>query len=558
MSRNTSPVGQVANSSAPSIVRTRWRWIAAIAVLVVAGTAVAMKVEAKSYTSTASVVLGPEIFANSAEPLAPDIGTAKSVATSTAVLGRVAGPLGLSTTALQKGLSVTNPANTNILVFADTSSSPRVAQQRAQAVASAFCAYQNAELPAVAKEQQGGSQAQTSTLSVEPATLVSSANLPTKPAGHSLVLDLIVALVAGLGLGFGAVLLMDRFGDRVQGPADVETKTGRPVLAEIPESARLLGKEDPIGSLRSDSAVSAAYRSLRVRLQELAPYPVSEELHVADPNGSIPSLRHESRAARRVILVTSPLKRPASTPPVALGLAISIASSGRRVALVGADLQSRPIRRLFGAERSPGLAELLRDEVDAGAALLETPLPNLHVVAEGADTLSAEDLFDHTRLAHVFSRLHRAGCEVVVVDGLSLLDAPESLALVSSADQLVVAVDPRAVGRGQLQQVAGALAVHDDAFSGVVIVSNPRRRHVAEDRAPKNIEKSQNRTPLRPGGSAKKQRDDQKSEGANATTDSADHNSGRLHPHRPRVPTAAAIRKATNPTRNEPLPAEGL
>jgi capsular polysaccharide biosynthesis protein/Mrp family chromosome partitioning ATPase len=466
----------------PSLLRARWGSIALVTLLVVAGALGAMKVQHRSYKSSASVVVGNQVFADGAEPLPADLGTAKQLATSTVVLQRASRALGVATAALRQGLSVTNPADTDILVFSYTSSDPSLAQQRAEAIAEAFCAYEDAPLAAVTRQVEAVARGarSDSSLSVEQSEIVSPAELPTKPSGHSLVLDGIVALIAGLGLGLGAALLVDRFSDRLRRPADVELRVHKPVLAAIALPARLSVADDPLGVIRREQGLVAAYRSLRVRLSETATGATARDGGGSASGWVRPAEAKQAQESRRVLLVANATARSAPALPVALGLALSMASSGRRVVLLGADLRSGAVARLFGVPSAAGLAEVLRGRASAASALLETSQPGLSVLTEGVWRAQAEDLLDPTRLRGLFSTLCRMGYDVVV-DGLPLLESPESRTLLASVDRIVLNVDLARIGRAQLGEVAAILALHDDKFAGTVLSRAGRWRRTRID-----------------------------------------------------------------------------
>lgn len=57
---------------------------------------------------------------------------------------------------------------------------------------------------------------------------------PTSPAGPSPPVILIVALVSGLVLGLGFVLVLDYFEDRIVDNDEIEAMTGLPILGVIP------------------------------------------------------------------------------------------------------------------------------------------------------------------------------------------------------------------------------------------------------------------------------------------------------------------------------------
>jgi succinoglycan biosynthesis transport protein ExoP len=454
MSMTETPQYSLSGATQPSIIRTGWKWIAIVTVLLMAVTLYSDKHGAKSYTSTASVVLSSQIFSSGAEPLPPDMGTAKSVATSSVVIDRAAENLGVTPTHLMDDLSVSNPASTVVLDFGFKAATPTLAQRGAETVARAFTAYQNSALAGVERQLNAKGDVKGvvgGSLSVEPASIISPAQLPTKPNGHSLALDLIVALFAGVCLGLGVALLVDRSSDRIRGLADVEHQSEKQVLSVVPEPSRRESSRDPISIIRDDAVLRDAYRALRVRT----------EIASADALGV-------------TMLVTRPNEHAAPAVPTALGLAVSLALSGRQVVLVGADMHACPLNQLFGTSGMAGLAEGLRNQASWESALITTALPGLRLLTEGARTEGAEELFGQQQLSRLFTTLRRSFADVIVVDGAPLLDSPESLVFVDAATLVILDVDGRRTSRTDLREAMGRLAEHRDRLVGVVMTSAQR------------------------------------------------------------------------------------
>jgi capsular polysaccharide biosynthesis protein len=454
---STKEAGELALSPTPrrSLIRYRWKWIAFVTLVVLAGAVSSDKLQHRTYVSSSSVVLGPQIFGDGAEPLSPDMGTAKAVASTTVVLAPAAQTLGMTVADLRKALTVTVPADTNLLTFTAKGTTPLEAQQRAAVITKDFVAYQNAPLATVRKQVAAATSggARTSTLIVEPATLVTPADLPKIPSGHSLKLDLIVALIAGMGLGVGVALLVDRSSNSIAGQGDLEDQLGRPVLSVVPKTRRSRRPFDPVRAILDSPELLSSYRALRVRLQDLSP-----------------------KGQPFVVSVTRPHQGVEPQLPTAIGLAVSFALSGRRTLLMGADIGAGTMGRLFGLQQSPGVAELLAKGSTWQAPLESTAIPDLMLIPEGCARVGAEDLFDQSRLSRLFSTLGRSCAEVIVVDSPALLDAPESLVVVGAANRVVVDVDRRRTERSDLRAMLPAMAGHQDDLVGAVATQGASRR----------------------------------------------------------------------------------
>jgi capsular polysaccharide biosynthesis protein len=108
-------------------------------------------------------------------------------------------------------------SNLEVLSLSVTYSDPEIAAQVANAVPGALAEF---------VRQSGATRETISTLQ--------SAGPPASPSSPNLKLNLTIALLLGLILNSGLVLLIEAFSDRVGGVEDLERATGHPVIAAIP------------------------------------------------------------------------------------------------------------------------------------------------------------------------------------------------------------------------------------------------------------------------------------------------------------------------------------
>src|SRR5208282_2181600 len=86
----------------------------------------------------------------------------------------------------------------------------------------------------------------------------------------------------------------------------------------------------------------------------------------------------------KVFMVTSPQPADGKSTTVS-NLAISMAQSGRKVLLIDADLRRPCQHTLHGLPRSPGLTEILNDQVPFRQAVQQTAIENLDLLATGEE-----------------------------------------------------------------------------------------------------------------------------------------------------------------------------
>src|SRR5260221_727597 len=142
----------------------------------------------------------------------PNMVTEKVMVSSGAILGIASGILDVPQRVLLKGLSVNVPAGSSIMVVAYSDPVPRVAQDRAQVIAEAYVAYRS-PTPAASGH---GTKAAAKAVTALHATLITPATLPTSPSSPKYLVDILAALVVGLGLAIGTAALRDHLDDRFE------------------------------------------------------------------------------------------------------------------------------------------------------------------------------------------------------------------------------------------------------------------------------------------------------------------------------------------------------
>jgi capsular exopolysaccharide synthesis family protein len=127
-----------------------------------------------------------------------------------------------------------------------------------------------------------------------------------------------------------------------------------------------------------------------------------------------------------------------------------LAAAGRKVLLIDADLRRSQVHRTFDVARSPGLSNVLKGELKATEAVIESSVPGLYLLPAGDEVPVASEPLDTESvgvLIHGFSRLF----------DLVILDCPPVMAL---ADASIIAHATSSVlfvvGAGTSREVARA------------------------------------------------------------------------------------------------------
>jgi polysaccharide biosynthesis transport protein len=435
---------------------TRLRWIVLVMLLTLGAAAFVSWSRTPTYDASADVTVQPRVFSPGTVPQAPDMGTEKAVATSTAVLERASRLLQVPVTELSHGLSVSVPLNTTILHVSYSSPSPGEAQRRAQAVASSYVVYWLAQQPLFKTTSR------TPAADIVPTAIISPAARPSSPSSPNHVVDMVIATIIGLMIAVGTAFIRDRLDDRLRSPHEFEDVGGGPVLAVIPAVRQRRG--DPGGGLvtvRSpQSAAAHAYQDLRTRVFRAAGQRNAKTLLVTSPAGE-----------RQTIL--------------AANLAIALAQAGQHVTLVCADLRWPHGHELFGEHNSVGLASVIEGRAALDDAIRATDIPGMHVLPAGSLQGDYGAALHSAALRRVIGRL-RTRFDFVVIDAPPALAGADTGALAELADMVLLVGDARHTTRRQMTATVEQLGHVSDRIIGCVVDNFGHRMRVTRSNEASN------------------------------------------------------------------------
>jgi capsular exopolysaccharide synthesis family protein len=221
--------------------------------------------------------------------------------------------------------------------------------------------------------------------------------------------------MGGLALGLAALMLLDRFDDRMNSVAELQEYFSEEVLGQIPrQNGRGTGQRAGLiqpGDKRP--AFVEAYRNLRSSLLYLA----------------------ESGRRPKTLLVTSALPNEGKSLTAA-NLASLMASAGARVLLVDADLRKGTLHDYFGQPTAPGLDEVLAESVDWRKLTRSTHVPNLVLLPRGRTTQSSSELLMSKEM-EVFLQAAAAECDYLLLDTAPVMATDDATSLAPQVDGVV-------------------------------------------------------------------------------------------------------------------------
>ena len=314
------------------------------------------------------------------------------------------------------------------------------------------------------------------TVSVDPGQIIKTAELPSSPSSPRNGFDIAMGLFLGLVLGIVVALARDRYRDRVTDADALEQSTGAPVLGVVPRLRALQASrrdsEQLVALTEPRSGVAEAYRALRTNLLAISNRSTSAQgrggVHEQPTTGSRGRPR---RRSLKTILVTSAESQEGKTT-IAANLAVCLALAGKEVVLICADMRYPRIHALFDLPNE-GLAQVLAGELSVADSVRASEIPHLRVLTSGAvsrrearvaEEQGAMTLLNPAELLQSGSMLevlaYCGDAEFVLIDSPPVLGVADSLPLASMVDGIIIVADAR---KGTAASVGAAVYQLDQA-----------------------------------------------------------------------------------------------
>lgn len=273
--------------------------------------------------------------------------------------------------------------------------------------------------------------------------------LPLKPVRPQRGQILLLALFAGLGLGVGAVFVLEHHDPSFRDVREVERLLGLRVLATVPRIEpfqRMLRA----GRAQDDAPLRAAEAERLVEkfLDESPGYHEFRKL--------VLGLYRTGAANPRTIMITSSRREEGkSTSSTCLALTLARELPGQRVVLVDLDTRRSSIGPFFGVGgNAPRGGCILSERRWVGEPLAELPLPNLRLLVPARERHSHSDLVTVESIRWLLFQL-KERADRIVIDSPPNLPVPDALVIGAEVDAVLMVVKagktPRETARRGLE-----------------------------------------------------------------------------------------------------------
>lgn len=334
-------------------------------------------------------------------------------------------------------VSASTPANTVLLEVSVTDTSAKRAADIANAVGESFARVVSEDL-----EKPSGGPSLIAVKTIAPASV------PSAPSAPRIPLMLAIGLAVGLAIGVGVAVLRTTLDTKVRTAEQIEAIARRPYLGGVfvdPDAQKrpLVVHADP------RSPRSEAFRRLRTNLQFVG---------LGD-------------AGRSFVVTSSGPSEGKSY--VAANLAIALAETGARVALVDADLRRPRVADYLGIEGNAGLTDLLIGRAEIADVLQPWGEQSLAVLPSGRIPPNPSEMLGSAAMRATVEHLERT-FDYVIIDAPPVLLVADATVLSAVAGILFVAATGK-VRKADVVQALRALDAVNAVTFGVVGQMLPMR-----------------------------------------------------------------------------------
>ena len=486
-----------------SVLRRR-KWLVLTVVVLVPVLAVALSMlQSAKYSASSQVLLSRQSLANSLNGVVDPsltvdpqrlIDTQTSVAESPPVAALVVkrAKISLTPAGFLAISSVSSKPDQDVLVFHVQHRRPAVARRLANLYATSYTAYSNTlstrAIRSARAEVQGKiGQLEASgdrksalyadlvnkdeQLATMEALQTGNATLLVRASGASKVQPTpvrngLLALFLGLVLGVGLAFLRDHLDTRVRHASELSERLGLPLLGRLPEPPRGLRNRSKLVML--EEPTSHAAEPFRVLLTNLE------------------FVSHEKPA--RTIMVTSAREREGKSTTAA-NLAVTLARTGKRVALVDLDLRRPFLHEFFNVPPEPGVTTMAVGRATLADALVSVPVKrrhtgidsggefageaNLDVLCSGAIPPNPGEFIRSRGVGGLIDQLSEC-YDTVIVDSAPLLGLGDSLVLIPRVDAVLLVARLELLRRPTVIELERVLEGANANTLGIVVTAADR------------------------------------------------------------------------------------
>lgn len=279
--------------------------------------------------------------------------------------------------------------------------------------------------------------------------IVDAARVPESPSSPRLILNLAIAIFAGVGLASLVVFALEQIDEGLREPADVNRMLHMPLLGSVPKQSQ----DTPLFDVLSDakSELIESYLSILSSLSFSSSHGVPTTLMVTS-----------SRAAE-------------GKSTTAAALAIVLGRTNKSVLLIDGDMRSPTMHALWGVSNEKGLSNYLAGDDSWQPLVHGTNAVNVSIMPTGPQPPSAAELLSSSRLASMLADLG-SSFDHIILDAPPILGLADAPLIANAVEGCIFVVEAEGVAVRGLRAALSRLQMMQAHVIGVVLTKLSHRQ----------------------------------------------------------------------------------
>ena len=277
-----------------------------------------------------------------------------------------------------------------------------------------------------------------------------------EPVRPVLPVNVAMGLLMGLFGGCALAFFMEYLDSTVKSREDVEITVGMPFLGIVP-----LIEEQDVRTLTNT-------RDRSIFVHAVPRSNVAEALRSVRTN-----LLFSGHGPLNRLLITSALPQEGKSF-LTSNLSVLIAATGSKLLIIDADLRRPNLHKLFELENVQGLSTVLAGIHEFDDCVIQTHVPNLHVMLAGPTPPNPAELLGSERMTELLDSI--TGYDMILIDSPPVNVVADPLMLSSLVDGVLVIIEANATSRSLVARTRDLLMeVNANVLGAVVNKLNVRR-----------------------------------------------------------------------------------
>ncbi|HEX2812373.1 MAG TPA: polysaccharide biosynthesis tyrosine autokinase [Sphingopyxis sp.] len=280
-------------------------------------------------------------------------------------------------------------------------------------------------------------------------SVVDAAKIADRPSSPRLIVNVALALFAGIALAAGLIFAQEKIDSSIRDPQEVNARFGLPLLGAVPEVA---GHPAEL-IIDKKSEIYEAYFALMTNLSFLT-----------------------AHGAPRSIMLTSSQPREGKSNS-SLCLATVMAATGKSVILIDADVRNPSQNEYLHIPNKLGLSHYLAGDDDYDAMIAEMPKYGFSIMTAGKVPPNAAELLGSQRLDHLIAAL-LTRYDHVLIDSPPLLGLADAPLIARRVEGVLFTIEANATKRRAIANALMRLRMAGVKIFGAIVTKVGARNQV--------------------------------------------------------------------------------